>query len=72
MQGRQDRGQSLVLETGRGRARHLLDGLIAYRAELGELGRELEALLRAAGVTPSSRATEFLQDNSLGHADRTP
>ncbi|MFN2348969.1 MAG: hypothetical protein ABR558_05260 [Thioalkalivibrio sp.] len=38
------------------RARYLLDGLIAYRSELGDLGRELEAMLRAAGVEPSARA----------------
>lgn len=33
--------------------RDLLDGLIAHREELGELGRRLEEMLRAAGVTPS-------------------
>ncbi len=37
------------------KARDLLDGLIAHRNELGELGRELEQLLRAAGVEPSEQ-----------------
>jgi len=45
-----------VTRTRQARARYLLDGLIAYRSELGELGRELEAILRAAGVEPSARA----------------
>jgi hypothetical protein len=45
--------REVVIEAGLAKARDLLDGLIAYRAELGELGRELEYMLRAAGVTPS-------------------
>ncbi|MGB1008526.1 MAG: hypothetical protein ACPGVP_02310 [Thiolinea sp.] len=35
-------------------ARKLLDGLIVYRTELGETGRQLEILLRMYGVTASS------------------
>lgn len=31
-------------------ARRLLDGLIVYRAELGEMGRELEYLLRLRDI----------------------
>ncbi|CAA6809742.1 MAG: Unknown protein [uncultured Thiotrichaceae bacterium] len=31
-------------------ARRLLDGLVIYRAELGETGRELEQLLRLRDV----------------------
>ncbi len=31
-------------------ARRLLDGLVVYRAELGETGRELEQLLRLRDV----------------------
>ena len=42
--------------TRQARTRHLLDGLIAYRSELGDLGRELEAMLRAAGVEPSAQS----------------
>lgn len=45
--------KEVVISAGLSKARDLLDGLIAYRAELGELGRELEDMLRAAGVTPS-------------------
>jgi hypothetical protein len=45
--------REIIIEAGLAKARDLLDGLIAYRAELGELGRELEQMLRAAGVTPS-------------------
>lgn len=37
-----------------GTARKLLDGLIAYRAELGETGLQLEFLLRKYGVVASS------------------
>jgi hypothetical protein len=36
-----------------GDMRRLLDGLIAQRNDLGQLGRELEYLLRVAGVTAS-------------------
>lgn len=36
------------------KARDLLDGLIAHRDDLGDLGAELEKLLLAAGVEPSS------------------
>ncbi|MEZ5479006.1 MAG: hypothetical protein R3E95_16460 [Thiolinea sp.] len=32
----------------------LLDGLISYRAELGETGRQLEKLLRLYGVRAST------------------
>jgi hypothetical protein len=38
------------------RARTLLDGIIAYRDELGELGQDLERMLRAAGIKPSRRS----------------
>jgi hypothetical protein len=33
--------------------RHLLDGLIEHRGDLGQLGEELEHLLRIAGVKAS-------------------
>jgi hypothetical protein len=52
---RDDDGEA-VITLGLAMARNLLDGLIAYRTELGELGRELEGMLRAAGVTPSTAA----------------
>ncbi|ACL71808.1 hypothetical protein Tgr7_0716 [Thioalkalivibrio sulfidiphilus HL-EbGr7] len=52
---RQDRDQ-VVISTRLAKARDLLDGLIAYRSELGDLGRELEEMLRAAGVEPSAQA----------------
>ena len=35
-------------------AQKLLDGLVVYRAELGETGRQLEILLRVYGVSASS------------------
>lgn len=34
----------------RGAAQLLLDGLILYRQDLGELGKQLERLLRQGGV----------------------
>ncbi|MFW5452544.1 hypothetical protein [Thioalkalivibrio sulfidiphilus] len=46
----------VVISARLAKARDLLDGLIAYRHELGELGRELEQMLRAAGVEPSVQA----------------
>jgi hypothetical protein len=61
----------VVIEAGIARARGLLDGLIAYRAELGELGRELEQMLRAAGVTPSPKTEhvhyEYMPPPDLDH-----
>ena len=72
MQGRQNHGQTSGSATAQGKARHLLDGLIAYRAELGELGRELEDILRAAGVTPSSRAPEYPSDGTSSSDDPAP
>lgn len=35
-------------------ARRLLDGLILYRLELGDAGRQLESLLRCSGVSAST------------------
>ncbi len=35
-------------------ARRLLDGLIMYRPELGEAGRQLELLLRCRGVSATT------------------
>ncbi|MDD3517264.1 MAG: hypothetical protein PHQ14_02855 [Chromatiales bacterium] len=45
--------------TGDPKARDLLAGIIAWRDELGELGRDLERMLRAAGVEPPSPTTQF-------------
>lgn len=42
--------QVLRMET----TRKLLDGLIAYRSELGETGLQLELLLRQYGVVAST------------------
>ncbi len=49
----------VVRASGR-KAQDLLDGLIAHRKELGELGEELERMLRAAGVEPST-ATDHIR-----------
>jgi hypothetical protein len=54
MHSDRDEAGTAVITLGLAKARDLLDGLIAYRTELGELGRELEEMLRAAGVTPST------------------
>ncbi|MCG5513395.1 hypothetical protein [Ectothiorhodospira shaposhnikovii] len=43
-----------TLQTQTSLAADLLDGLIAYRQELGRLGADLEEMLRAAGIRPSS------------------
>lgn len=50
---RQD-GSTVVIRARTHKAQDLLDGLIAHRDELGELGRELERMLRAAGIEPSA------------------
>ncbi|MCG5500685.1 hypothetical protein [Ectothiorhodospira lacustris] len=42
------------LQTRPSLAADLLDGLIAYRKELGRVGEDLEHMLRAAGIRPSS------------------
>jgi hypothetical protein len=57
MYSERDTSRDVTLTAGLTEARDLLDGLIAYRAELGALGRELEAMLRAAGVTPSPQSS---------------
>lgn len=63
--------REIVIEASLAKARDLLDGLIAYRAELGELGRELEQMLRAAGVTPSPETDdegyEYMPPPDLDH-----
>lgn len=46
-------GKKVVIRARLHKARDLLDGLIAHRGELGELGEELDRQLRAAGVEPS-------------------
>ncbi|MGD8644374.1 MAG: hypothetical protein PVI15_08805 [Chromatiales bacterium] len=51
---RDDR-HAVVIRARRHKAQDLLDGLIAHRDELGALGEELEHMLRAAGVEPSTR-----------------
>ena len=51
----QENGKTVVIRARMHKAQDLLDGLIAHRAELGQLGEELERMLRAAGVEPSTR-----------------
>lgn len=51
----QEDGKTVVIRARVHKAQDLLDGLIAHREELGELGQELERMLRAAGIEPSPR-----------------
>jgi len=46
-------GSKAVIKARYAKAQDLLDGLIANRDQLGDLGRELEQMLRDAGVEPS-------------------
>ena len=43
-----------LLASHQGTASRLLDGLMAYRTELGETGMQLELLLRKHGVVAST------------------
>lgn len=45
--------KQVAIDVSPDKARDLLDGIIAHRDELGELGAELEQQLRAAGVEPT-------------------
>ncbi len=55
MESHQQIGHMGVRRTGYAdTARHLLDSLIIYRAELGVTGRQLERLLRERGISAST------------------
>lgn len=48
-------GRNVTIRVRDGKARDLLDGLLAHENELGELGQTLAQMLQAAGVEPSKK-----------------